>query len=124
MITERLHAIGDFSLDLRDVSAEVIDWTGRVTGASSGTPGEGASVAYGTVAITNAGPTSLEILWSGGPCDRSVPVVVDGSTITVVQPPCEGDAIAFDRILRLEFADAVDAATFSGILQESVDTSN
>jgi plastocyanin len=118
-----------FEVDLviatsHDVTAEVIDRTGRVTAATSGTPGDGASVANGTVAIANAGPTTLEITWAGGPCDRSVPVVLDGSTITVVQPPCEGDAIAFDRIVRLEFADDVDAATFTGVLQESVDTSS
>jgi plastocyanin len=106
------------------VTADIVDWTGGLVAATSGTPGDGASVAPDAVVVTQSGPTGLDITWTGGPCDRTVSVVIDPATaaITVVQEPCEGDAIAFDRIVHLEFAEPIDAATWQGILQSGVDT--
>ncbi len=119
----------EFAVDLtiatdHDVTAEVVDWTGTLTGATSGTPGDGASIESGTVAIRSIDASTLELTWTGGPCDREIPVVIDAATasITVVQPPCEGDAIAFDRVLVLAFGQPTDAASFTGVLQEAVDT--
>ena len=101
------------------VTATVIDWTGLVTGATSGTPGDGASVASGAVLLANDGPTTLVVTWAAGPCDSTPTLVVDagGSTITVVQEPCTGDAIAFDRIVRLSTSQAIDATSITGVLQ-------
>ena len=106
------------------VTAEVIDWTGLVKDAGSGTPGDGASVASDELQLTNDGPTTLVLTWTGGPCDATPTIVWDAATatITVVQEPCEGDAIAFDRIVRLELSEPVDAATVRGVLQPGGDT--
>jgi hypothetical protein len=107
------------------VTTKVVDWLGLVTAASSGTPGDGASVPNDTVRVANDGPTTLVVTWVGGLCDRANTLVLDdaaGATITVVQEPCPGDAIAFDRIVRLELKTPVDASTIRGVLQTDVDT--
>jgi hypothetical protein len=105
------------------VTAVVIDWTGNVTVATSGTPGDGASVSFDAVQIANDGLTTLVLTWVGGPCDAT-PAIVWGATtatITVVQEPCQGDAIGFDRIVRLDLAQPVTAASVTGVLQSGGD---
>jgi len=106
------------------VTARVVDWTGVVTGATSGTPRDGASVPYDQVVITNAGDSALDVTWVGGPCDRTVSVVLNAnpSTLTVVQEPCGGDAIGFDRIVRLQLDRPIDASSIEAVLQQDVDT--
>ena len=105
------------------VAAEVIDWTGLVTAAITGTPGDGASVPHDAVEVANDGPTTLVVTWVGGPCDRTSTLVFDAdrATMTVVQEPCDGDAIGFDRIVRLELAEPVDAGSITGVLQAGGD---
>jgi plastocyanin len=105
------------------VAAEVIDWTGLVTAATTGTPGDGASVPYDAVEIANESPTTLVVTWVGGPCDRTSTLVFDAdrATMTVVQEPCDGDAIGFDRIVRLELAEPIDASSITGVLQAGGD---
>ncbi len=106
------------------VAAEVIDWTGLVTAATSGTPGDSASVPFDAVELANDGPTTLVVTWVGGPCDRTSTIVFDAdrATITVIQEPCDGDAIGFDRIVRLELAEPVDAGSITGVLQAGGDS--
>jgi hypothetical protein len=106
------------------VTARVVDWTGVVSGATSGTPGDGASVPSDEIRIANAGDSALDVTWAGGPCDQVVSVVLDAnpSRLTVVQEPCAGDAIAFDRVVRLELTRPVDATTIEGVLQLGGDT--
>ena len=106
------------------VTARVVDWTGVVNGATSGTPGDGASVPFDEIRIANAGDSALEVTWAGGPCDQVVSVVLDGnpSRLTVVQEPCEGDAIAFDRIVRLQLDSPIDATSIEGVMQLGRDT--
>jgi hypothetical protein len=104
------------------VTAHVVDWTGGLTAATSGTPGDGASVPFDEVVLANDGPSTLVVTWAAGPCDSTPSVVLDGTTLTVVQVPCEGDAIAFDRIVRLDFATPIDAASLTGVLQPEGDT--
>lgn len=106
------------------VTARVVDWTGVVNGATSGTPGDGASVPFDEIRIANAGDSALEVTWAGGPCDQVVSVVLDAnpSRLTVVQEPCKGDAIAFDRIVRLQLDSPVEAASIEGVMQLGGDT--
>lgn len=106
------------------VAVKVIDWTGLVTSATSGVPGDGASVPFDAVEVANDGPSTLVVTWVGGPCDRTSTLVFDAdrSTITVVQEPCQGDSIGFDRIVRLEVDEPVDAGSITGVLQAGGDT--
>ncbi len=108
----------------RPVSIDVNDESGRLTGAASGTPGDGVSVPMGSVEIVNEGPSALRLTWAGPPCATELLLVVDAaaSLLTVVQPECTGDSIAFDRVLVLEFDGAVSADEVDGIIQTGIDT--
>ncbi len=106
------------------VIADVIDWTGVVVAAGSGTPGDGASVPAETAVVRNDDPRTLRLTWSGGPCDATDTVVLDADarTITVVSAPCEGDAVAFDRVLVLHLSNPLDAETIEPRFQAGADT--
>jgi hypothetical protein len=105
------------TLDVNDASATVIE-------ATSGTPGDGASVEPYTVSVSNDDPTTLRLTWVGGPCDAqdSLTIDVTARQFLLVQPECSGDAVAHDRILILRFSEPIDAADVQAILQDGTDT--
>jgi hypothetical protein len=107
-----------------DITIEIADASGTVVGAMSGAPGDGASVAPYEVEVANADPNTLELTWSGGPCDARDLLTIDvsGRQFVLVQPECRGDAVAFDRVLIVTFAGPVDASEISAILQDGLDT--
>jgi hypothetical protein len=76
------------------------------------------------VEVANADPNTLELTWSGGPCDARDLLTIDvsGRQFVLVQPECRGDAVAFDRVLIVTFAGPVDASEISAILQDGLDT--
>ena len=86
------------------VTIDVTDASKSLIGAASGTPGDGASVAAYTLAVTNVTPTKLRLTWVGGPCDSANSLSIDAAhqRLLLVQPECSGDAIATDRVLDLE----------------------
>jgi hypothetical protein len=45
----------------------------------------------------------------------------DRATITVVQEPCDGDAIGFDRIVRLELVEPAAAGSIRAVMQAGGD---
>ena len=106
------------------VTVDVTDGSGTLTGAATGTPGDGASVEAYKLVVTNLTATSLRLTWVGGPCASANTLVIDASRqrLLLVQPECPGDAIATDRILDLEFATAIDAASIEAFLQDGLDT--
>ncbi len=106
------------------VTIDVTDESSSLVSATSGAPGDGASVDAYTLVVTNQSPTSLRLTWVGGPCDSANSLAIDAarSTLLLVQPECPGDAIATDRILDLEFTTAVTAADFHAFVQDGVDT--
>jgi hypothetical protein len=106
------------------VTGVVTDWTGRVTGIESGTPGEGVSVENGQVAVAAEGADGLRLTWAGGPCDQTDEIVVDrsGSLIVVISAPCGGDSIATDRQAIVRFDGPVDAGSFMVTFQPGGDT--
>ncbi len=106
------------------VTIDVTDESATLVSATSGSPGDGASVEAYTLAVTNESPTTLRLTWLGGPCDSANTLSIDAarSTLLLVQPECPGDAIATDRILDLEFTSAVTAADFQAFVQDGVDT--
>jgi hypothetical protein len=94
------------------------DTTGVLLAATSLTPGDGASVETGTIAIT-ADPTAINVLiatWSGSPCETRAAMNVDErhTNISITHENCGGDATAFDRVVRLTFRDPVDAVAWNG----------
>jgi hypothetical protein len=107
-----------------DVAIEVKDESGRLLAADSGTPSDGASEPQNTIVVANEGPATLKLTWAGPPCAVADLLVIDatGTSMTLVQPECAGDAIAFDRILILTFSEPVSAAGVDAVIQPGGDT--
>jgi hypothetical protein len=106
------------------VTIDVTDESKTLTNATSGTPGDGATVEAFKLIVTNPTPTSLRLTWLGGPCDATNTLSIDAARrqLLLVQKECPGDAIATDRILDLEFSTSVKAADFEAFLQDGLDT--
>jgi hypothetical protein len=118
-----------FNVDLslstgRTVRIEVKDDSGMLIEATSGIPGDGASVAEGTIDLKNGGANVLTLTWSGPPCatDNFLLIEAGAARMTVVQPMCSGDAIALDRVLVLTLSTPVSSTSVEAILQAGGDT--
>jgi hypothetical protein len=107
-----------------EISVDIVDASGSLVGAESGTPGDGATVEPYTLAVSNDDPTTLRLRWAGGPCDAVDALSIDANarSILLVEPECPGDAVAFDRILLLRFAAPVLAGDVRAVLQDGLDT--
>jgi hypothetical protein len=107
-----------------DVTVEITDASGSLVDASSGVPGDGASVEPYTVAASNVDATTIRLVWTDGPCDSLSTLTIDASAtrLLLVQPECPGDAVGFDRVLDLWFSRAVDASSLEISLQDGIDT--
>jgi hypothetical protein len=111
-----------------DVSVEIDDQTGRVVSAESGTPGDGMSVRWFDVKVENIDADTLHIVWVGLPRDEVVRLgvsTVEGKMrLRFVQeaPPANSDALGFDRILEVSFAEPVRSEDVLTSVQESLDT--
>lgn len=106
------------------VTIDVADSSASLLGATSGTPGDGASVEAYTLAVANVSPTTLRLTWAGGPCDSNNQLLIDAARqrLVLVQPECPGDAIATDRVLDLVFATPIKASEVETFLQDGLDT--
>jgi hypothetical protein len=107
-----------------DVTVDIADDSGLLHDATSGTPGDGASVAPYEVAVGNDDPSTLRLTWTGGPCDAAATLRIDGTgrELRLVEPECPGDAVAFDRILVLHLSSPLDASEVHAVLQDGLDT--
>lgn len=107
-----------------EVVVTITDASGKLQGAVSGTPGDGASVEPYTVTVVNDDPSTLRLTWSGGPCDATDSLSIDemAQRFLIVEPECPGDAVAFDRILVLHFSEPIDANSTEARLQDGLDT--
>ena len=106
------------------VTIDVTDASSSLVGATSGTPGDGASVEAYTLAVANVTPDDpapdlgrRAVRQRQQALDRRGP-----SRLVVVQPECPGDAIATDRVLDLEFATPIKASDLETFLQDGLDT--
>ncbi len=111
-----------------DVEVDIVDHTGSVVDAVSGTPGDGASVEPYTIVVENVDDRTLRLTWVDFPIDSDLALYIDetatGLRVVLVQPePTEAtDAMAFDRILELTFDAPVAADQVEAILQDGLDT--
>lgn len=104
-----------------DATIDITDQSGRLLGARSGDPGDGASVPFGTVAATGSAgdPATVVLTWSGLPCDTTHQLTIDpdGLSMRIERPACQGDAMGVDHVLRLTFDRPVDPATVNATVR-------
>lgn len=105
-------------------TVDIRDDSGMLLAASSGTPGDGASVEPHQLIVVNETPTTLRLTWVSGPCDAGDSLTVDetGRRLVLVQPECPGDTIVHDRVLLLDFAEPIAASDVQAIVQDGLDT--
>lgn len=121
----------NLDLDTSDghaVSLDIVDRTGSITSATSGRPGDGASVEAYTIKVVNLDDRTIRLTWIDYPIDNRLALFVDEFDgllqLLLVQPEPRGDSdsIGFDRQMDLTFDRAVDASTVRAILQDGLDT--
>ena len=108
-----------------DVSIEMIDDGHHVVAARSGHPADGASVPFGTLVAKNLDAKTVELTWSDTPGDAELGLYVseNAKVVLVIRPERPaGDAVAFDRVLVVEFDAPVDAKALLLGVQEGLDT--
>lgn len=92
----------------------VVDGSGLLEEALSGSPSDGQGFPSDAVEVSNLDPTTLQLAWSGFPCqtDHTLTIDPDGRTMTLERPACTGetDSIGLDRILVLRFSEAIAAS--------------
>jgi hypothetical protein len=102
------------------VTLTVIDETGVLVAAESGTPvGDGASVDGVDIAADPADDRALIVTWVGS-CETRGTMTVDGRqrTIAIVMERCDDDTFPSDRVVRLEFGTSVRPDEWSGTATE------
>lgn len=111
-----------------DVYVDIVDRTGILVGATSGQPGDGASVEPYRLQVTNIDDRTLRLTWVDYPIDNALALYVDkvdaGYRLLLIQPEPTGptDSIAFDRELVLTFSEPVSADSVEAFLQDGLDT--
>jgi hypothetical protein len=111
-----------------EVRVDIVDGTGILVGAESGTPGDSASVEPYTLKVENVDAKTLKLTWVDYPIDNALALYIDtnddGYRFVLVQPEPTGetDAIAFDRVLTLTFAESISASQVEAFLQDGLDT--
>jgi hypothetical protein len=110
------HAVGD------DVTIEVADGSGTLLEATSGAPGDGASVEPGRLDIANDDPSTLRLTWTGGPCASADVLLIDPTRREFIlgQRACGGDSIVNDRVLILRFSQPIDASEVHGRVEQGL----
>lgn len=110
------HTVGD------GVTIDIADGSGTLLGASSGSPGDGASVEPGRLLIVNDDPSTLRLTWTGGPCATADVLLIDSARREFVlgQRGCTGDSIVSDRVLILRFSAPIEASDIVGRVQDGV----
>jgi hypothetical protein len=109
-----------------DVYVDIVDTTGLLVKAGSGTPGDGMSVE--TLTAENIDATTLKLTWTDFPIDNALALYVDehegGIRFLLVQPGPTGttDAMGSDRELILSFSEPISAEGVETIIVEELDT--
>jgi hypothetical protein len=106
-----------------DTSIDIVDRSGTLVSAESGDPGDGGSVAEGTIQVVAdaSDPKTLVATWTGSPCDttHALDIAPDGTTWTITRPACSGDSVPADHVLRLTFDAPFDPASITGTVLTS-----
>ena len=112
----------------QSVSVDILDRTGFIESATTGQPGDGATVEPYSVLVENIDARTLRLTWTDYPIDNALALYVDpnGASLRFVlvqpAPTGEADAMGEGRILDLTFDRDVSAAQVEAFLQEGLDT--
>lgn len=96
-----------------DMTVRVVDRTGRLVSARSGPPADGGSVPGGMLRVDNLDERTVRVRWTDAVCSIDYRLDIEPGPVVEVRltaPPCEGDTMALDRVLLLEFDAPIDAA--------------
>jgi hypothetical protein len=110
------------------VYVDIVDSTGYLVGAKSGTPAEGQSVGQYTLEVENLDATTLKLSWVDYPIENALALYIDehdgAIRLLLIQPAPTGptDSIALDRELILSFSQPISADQVESFLQEGLDT--
>jgi hypothetical protein len=110
------------------VVVEIVDETGTVVGGSSGPVAHDPSVEPYTLRVEQADPDTLRLTWVDYAIDNALQLHVfdnDGVLQLVMiqpEPTTDVDAMAFDRILYLDFDGPISADDVEAWLQDGMDT--
>jgi len=110
------------------VYVDIVDSTGYLVDAKSGTPAEGQSVGQYTLEVENLDATTLKLSWVDYPIENALALYIDehdgAIRLLLIQPAPTGptDAIALDRELILSFSQPISADQVESFLQEGLDT--
>ena len=118
-----INVIGD-----DEVGVDIVDETGTVVGGSSGPAADGPSVESYTLKVEQADADTLRLTWIDYAIDNALQLHVfdnDGVLQLVMiqpEPTTDVDAMAFDRVLFLDFDGPVSAGAVEAWLQDGMDT--
>ena len=111
-----------------DVYVDIVDETGLLVGAKSGSPAEGQSVGQYELQVENLDATTLKLKWVDYPIKNALALYISehegGLRLLLIQPGPTGptDSIALDRELILSFSQPISADDVESFLQEGLDT--
>jgi hypothetical protein len=114
------------TVDRSDVRVDVVDISGILESAVSGSPAEGAS-AEGLV-VENVDARTLRLTWVDFPIDNIDQLNIewfDGHLKLVLvqpEPRIDSDSVGYDRELVLAFSEPVSAADVEGLVTTGLDT--
>ena len=109
-----------------DVDVDIVDTTGLLMDARSGSPGDGMSVE--TLVAENVDAKTLKLTWVDFPIDNALALYIDehegAIRFLLVQPEPTGptDAMGFDRELILTFSEPISADQVETLLVDGLDT--
>jgi hypothetical protein len=112
-----------------EVYVDVVDRSGLLVDAETGTPADGASVDYDAVEVENLDAKTLRLTWTDYPIDNALALFIDetegGLQLVLVRPDPTGvtDSIGMDRELVLTFASPVSADDVRAFVQDGRHTS-
>jgi hypothetical protein len=111
-----------------DVYVDVVDYTDSITGAVSGTPGDGASVGAYELIVEDVDAHTLKLTWQDYPIDNALTLYIyrteGGYRLVLIQPEptADTDTVGFDRELILTFEEPVSSSQVEAFLQNGLDT--
>jgi hypothetical protein len=110
-----------------NVYVDIVDSTGLLESAESGTPTASTPVEPYTLLVENIDAQTLRLTWVDRPGDNALALYIDetdaGYRLLMIQPEhdTDGDTILHDRVLILEFSQPISVDEIEPWLQEGLD---